>query len=360
MPFHDFEIRKQEFLERYAHQLPTLKAAAASFSALIEAILRGLDGVNIAKIECRVKNADESVRKFKRKYRNAVEDRSEGYAIADYITDLIGVRVVCLYEDEPPAIMAKVREYFDVIEITDKTAPLEDSESDFGYKGIHMDLRLNDAQAQLSEHRAYAHQAFELQIRTIIQDSWSELDHKIKYKKSIPTNLRRRINILSALFELADREFLQIRNETNHALALMRAEEDANTAAQAGNSIADAHEPLDAFSFVAFGQRHFPGYEFDPQKVEFFIDELVHDFDVRHAPWLFVIVQKHITAVRHYKADFQHRYASSSFNPFTVMRHCLYLEDRQRFRKALRNSAREAFEEWLQTHAATQRSNAPG
>ena len=49
--------------------------------------------------------------------------------------------------------------------------------------------------------------AFELQIRTIIQDSWSVLDHKIKYKKSIPGQLKRRINVLSALFELADREF---------------------------------------------------------------------------------------------------------------------------------------------------------
>ena len=111
----------------------------------------------------------------------------------------------------------------------------------------------------------------------------------------------------------------------------------------------DANEPLDAFSFVAFRQRHFPGYEFDPQKVEFFIDELVQDFDVRHASWLFAVVQKHITSVRHYKADFQHRYPSSSFNPFTVMRHCLYLEDKQRFRKTLRNSARDAFAEWLQS-----------
>ena len=350
MPFRDFEIRKQEFLAQYALQLPTLKAAAASFNALIEAILHNLDGVNITKIECRVKNAEESVRKFKRKYRNSVEDRPEGYAIADYITDMIGVRVVCLYEDEPPAIMAKIREFFDVIEITDKTAPMEDSESDFGYKGIHMDLRLNDEQAQLPEHRAYASQAFELQIRTIIQDSWSELDHKIKYKKSIPTNLRRRINILSALFELADREFLQIRNETSQALALTRSEEDADNPMPTNGS--DANEPLDAFSFVAFGQRHFPGYEFDPQKVELFIDELSQDFNVRHASWLFAVVQKHITSVRHYKADFQHRYPSSSFNPFTVMRHCLYLEDKQRFRKALRNSARDAFAEWLQSHAS--------
>ncbi len=354
MPFQDFELRKQSFLNDYNQKLPTLKAAAASFGALIEAILQGLNGVNIAKIESRVKSADESVRKFKRKYRNLVEDRAENYVISDYITDLIGVRVVCLYEDELPAIMAKVREYFDVIEITDKTSPMEDSESDFGYKGVHMDLRLNADQARLPEHSAYAQQAFELQIRTIIQDSWSELDHKIKYKKSIPTNLKRRINILSALFELADREFLQIRNETNQALALSRGDDDDTSL---HTSLTDSSEPLDAFSFVAFGQRHFPGYEFDPQKVEFFIDELAHDFDVRHASWLFAVVQKHASTVRHYKADFQHRYPSSSFNPFTVMRHCLYLEDKQRFRKTLRNAAREAFEDWLLTQQSTRNSS---
>ena len=356
MPFHDFEVRKQEFVDYYQSQLPTLKAAAASYNALLQAILNQLEGVNIAKIECRVRNVDECLRKFKRKYRNALEDQSQGYVIKDYITDLIGVRVVCLYEDEPPAIMSKVREFFDVIEITDKTSPMEDTESEFGYKGIHMDLRLNDAQSQLSEHQTYAHQAFELQIRTIIQDSWSELDHKIKYKKSIPTNLRRRINILSALFELADREFLQIRNETSLALALSRADGSGNGHgsddgdAQPALAIADNTDTLNAFSFVAFGQRHFPGYEFDPQKVEFFIDELAQDFGVDKAPWLYGVVQKHMAVAKHYKADFQHRYPTSSFNPFTVMRHCLYLEDRQRFRRVLRNAARDAFDGWLAEH----------
>jgi hypothetical protein len=39
------------------------------------------------------------------------------------------------------------------------------------------------------------------------------LDHKIKYKKSIPQYLKRRINRLSALFEIADEEFLNIYKE---------------------------------------------------------------------------------------------------------------------------------------------------
>ena len=58
----------------------------------------------------------------------------------------------------------------------------------------------------------------ELQIRTVIQDAWSILDHKIKYKNSIPQKLKRRINRLSALFEIADEEFLNIQKEKKQSL----------------------------------------------------------------------------------------------------------------------------------------------
>ncbi|GAB2482992.1 (p)ppGpp synthetase [Comamonas humi] len=348
MPYPDFENHRREFLAYYEDRLSCLDAAAEAYGNLLSSILATLPAVNIAKIEWRVKNADECIRKFKRKYRNALDEEQQSYAIKDYISDLVGVRVVCLYEDEPPIIMQAVREYFDVIEITDKTAPMEDTESEFGYKGIHMDLRLNSTQMQAPQHQAYASQAFELQIRTIIQDSWSELDHQIKYKKSIPTNLKRRINILSALFELADREFLQIRNETNLALSLGQTEAPEDVAAHS-----EELDRLTAFRLVGFGQKHFPGYEFQPQKVEFFVDEMTQDFAMDRASVLFTVVQKHLSTARHYKAHFQHLYPSSSFNPFTVMRHCLYLEDQQRFRKVLRNSAREAFDEWLRQAGRT-------
>ena len=55
---------------------------------------------------------------------------------------------------------------------------------------------------------------FEVQIRTIVQDAWSEVDHKLKYKKQIPAFLQRRINRFAAIFELADQEFEAIRDIT--------------------------------------------------------------------------------------------------------------------------------------------------
>ena len=104
--------------------------------------------------------------------------------------------------------------HFMIIDVTDKTSAVESTEETFGYKGLHMDLALNDEMRALPKYQPYGDCPFEVQIRSLIQDAWSVLDHKIKYKKSIPSDLKRRINILSALFELADREFKEIRNAT--------------------------------------------------------------------------------------------------------------------------------------------------
>ncbi len=55
--------------------------------------------------------------------------------------------------------------------------------------------------------------------------------------------------------------------------------------------------------------------------------------------------------VKRYKQHFEDANPQTSFNAYTVIRHCLYLGDRTTFRRALRNSSREAFEAWLRDHA---------
>ena len=183
MPSLDFEREEARFYAFHDQNLQRLQEACASFATLITALLSASGQVDVAKVEGRVKDKTECIQKFTRKYRPSLEEANLPYEIAPYITDLIGVRVVCLYEDELEKVAHLVRSHFDVMEVTDKVAAVEGTEASFGYKGLHLDLRLNAAQRALPEHAACAGHAFELQVRTIIQDSWSVLDHKIKYKK---------------------------------------------------------------------------------------------------------------------------------------------------------------------------------
>ena len=330
----------------YALERPALEQACTFFRDLLQTILSQARHIDIAKIESRVKDRDECLRKFSRKYRAALEDSGGPYEIRPYITDLIGVRVVCLYEDELEKVAQIVQSHFDVIDVSDKVSAMEGTEDSFGYKGLHLDLRLNAAQAALPEHAAYASHAFELQVRTIIQDAWSVLDHKIKYKRSIPAQLKRRINVLSALFELADREFRQIRDAT--ATELQRAPDETTEADTPSSLPAMAGSELNAFTFLKIAHHFFKDVEFDGQKVDQFVDDIRAWSPTITRARFNALMRETLATVKRYKQYYEERNPEGSFNPFTVMRHCLYLGDKQMFRRALRNTSRDAFDTWLQ------------
>jgi putative GTP pyrophosphokinase len=52
----------------------------------------------------------------------------------------------------------------------------------------------------------------EIQVRTILQHAWAEIEHDIQYKSStaIPEEIRRRFMALAGMLEIADREFQAI------------------------------------------------------------------------------------------------------------------------------------------------------
>ncbi|RUU33670.1 (p)ppGpp synthetase, partial [Mesorhizobium sp. M6A.T.Ce.TU.002.03.1.1] len=278
----------------------------------------------------------------------------------DHITDLIGLRLVCLYEDEIERMGELVRQHFSVIEVTDKTAEIEGTENAFGYKGLHLDLKLDAARAVMPEYQLFAPYRFELQIRTIIQDSWSTLDHKIKYKKSIPASLKRRINTLAALFELADREFRQVRDETELQIEKAEAEpepepgareaahgaEPAEPTGEADDIVRGQYAPLDAFRLLRVARHFFPDVDFEPRKVDGFTAEVIEREPKISRGKFNNYLRSTIGLVRRYKAHFLESGRGEKFNAFTEMRHALYAANPDAFTSMLTNVARESFDAW--------------
>ena len=128
----DFDLEESQFRSWYAAQAVALEDACAALTARVATVVTQAGGVDITKVEGRVKDVDECVRKFVRKYRPALEEDNTHYDIQAYITDLIGVRVVCLYEDELEKIAQIVRAHFAVIDVTDKVSAVESTEASFG------------------------------------------------------------------------------------------------------------------------------------------------------------------------------------------------------------------------------------
>jgi putative GTP pyrophosphokinase len=352
----DFEFEKAAFRTFYEQNLLLLETAQKSFMALVNALVMHPGTVAVSKIEGRVKDKEECIRKFVRKYQPALEERNEPYEIRSHVTDLIGLRIVCLYEDEIDRVADILRSHFEVIEITDKVSAMENTEGSFGYKGLHMDLRLNAARSALPEYAHYAPFRFELQVRTLIQDSWSVLDHKIKYKKSIPNALKRRINVLAALFELADREFREIRDSTEAELQ-KAADETVAPVGETGVPTLDAASAagseLNAFTFLKIASHYFRDFEFEANKVDGFVQYIQQWSPGITRAQFNRILKENIAQVKRYKQVFEGRSPTNTLNPFTMIRHCLYLADKTTFSKALSRLARESFDAWLGANGAS-------
>jgi putative GTP pyrophosphokinase len=354
MPSLDFELEKSIFRGFYDQNIFVLEAAQKSYVALVNALVTHAGTVALSKIEGRVKDREECIRKFARKYQPSLEEGKISYDIRSHVTDLIGLRIVCLYEDEIDKVVGILRSHFEVIEITDKVSSVESTEGSFGYKGLHMDLRLNHTRSDLPEYAQYAEFRFELQVRTIIQDSWSVLDHKIKYKKSIPNQLKRRINVLAALFELADREFRQIRDSTEAELQKARDDMggpgDDAIAPTAGSDATVAGE-LNAFTFLKIAAHFFKEFVFEPSKVDGFV-QFINECSPGISRSRFNhLLKANIGLVKRYRQYFEANNPTDRLNPFTVIRHCLYLGDKEVFAKALSLLARTAFDKWLAANA---------
>ncbi|HEX5184148.1 MAG TPA: hypothetical protein VFW19_13505 [Allosphingosinicella sp.] len=360
MPSLDFEAEKAAFREYYNDSVQRLDQAKEAFLTLLSSLLAHAD-VTVATATGRIKDREESIKKFTRKYQGGLEKNGTPYEIKDHITDLIGLRLVCLYEDEIDPMGQLIREHFDVIDVTDKTAEIEGTENAFGYKGLHLDLRLDAARAAMPEYELFAPFPFEVQIRTVIQDSWSTLDHKIKYKKSIPAALKRRINTLAALFELADREFRQVRDETELEIERAAAEPDPEPEAEVvdatgGEQLAEPpvgadigrgqYAPLDAFRLLRIARHFFPDVEFEPRKVDgFTADVIEREPRISRGKFNHYLRSK-IGMVRQYKSWFIESGRGEKFNAFTAMRHALYAANPDTFAGMLTNIARETFDTW--------------
>ncbi len=359
----NFTEEKEKFRSFYDENRLKFEKAKDRLITLLEALLSHDDKFTITKVEGRVKDREECIGKFTRKYRGHLEATGESYEISNHISDLLGIRVVCLYGNEVDQIVECLKSEFEIINVTDKTFDIESTEGSFGYKGVHVDLRLNSERQNKKEYSAFSGLDFEIQVRSIIQDAWSAIDHKIKYKKSIPSSMKRRVNLLAAMFELADREFLAIKELTDQAreseennLAAIDMEsateqESVQSAAETKSNTGEArvqtpnYHPLDAFSFLRIANHFFPNFTFDDYKVDGFVHRITDLYPGISRGRFNYYMRETISRVKEYRDEKIKE--GIELNAYTVIRHCLFMADPKRFEFMLNDDIRANFQSWL-------------
>lgn len=347
----DYQFEKRQFRLFYDKNRSLFEEAKNGYVEVISNLLTQANVAEVTKIEGRVKDREECIKKFQRKYLNSLEADERAYEIKSYLSDLIGIRIVCLYEDQISAVSEVLKSHFKIIDVTDKIAAIESTEDLFGYKGLHMDMACSEEMAASVQYSGVADQFCEVQIRSLIQDAWSVLDHKIKYKKSIPNNLKRRINVLSALFELADREFKEIRNatmqliqqETVSPVGVSHREDGLSFDA---SSSAATEKSINVFSFLRVAGHFFNDFEFEDHRVDNFVQVILKADPTFEKSDLHQGLIENLKMVREYRDQFILENPENTFSPYTMIRHCLYLYRPATFERILSKWPRERFDEW--------------
>ncbi|MGJ7913500.1 GTP pyrophosphokinase [Neobacillus sp. LXY-1] len=164
------------------------------------------NGITIHGIESRVKDRNSLSKK--------IDSKEDKYTGLDKITDTLGLRVITYFEDDVDKIANIVKTQFHVDENNscDKRNKNFDS---FGYSSLHYIIKLTEPRASLPEYSRFNEINFEIQIRSILQHAWAEIEHDIGYKSAIeiPVDMRRKFSRIAGLLELADIEFIRIKEE---------------------------------------------------------------------------------------------------------------------------------------------------
>lgn len=227
--------RSQRFIAAYRDLYPTAAEAAKLACVAVERALADT-GAFVHVISGRAKKPESLLGKLRRK---------KYYRPSSQLTDLIGVRVITYYRDSVDPIVSRLRQEFEINENASVDKRRDLGLHDFGYSSVHLIARLKQGQVLTTDHQFIRKRWFEIQIRTVLEHAWSEIEHEVVYKSGIkyPDETKRRFARLAGSLELLDSEFLALREQRDVLVNFYRASYANNV---------DSRKPFDVARLLGF------------------------------------------------------------------------------------------------------------
>jgi putative GTP pyrophosphokinase len=189
--------------EQYEQRAETLALIAGE---LHSSIVQGLSVLpSPPTIKTRLKDFDSYFEKYLRILNSGPRKDEE-----PVITDLIGIRIVCPFREDIDTAGSVLNKLFEVVEVEKKGSKY--SFKEFGYESTHILVAI--PKQFIEKHGACGCDVAEIQIRTILQDAWAEVEHELVYKAEFTPfddPMKRKLAAINANLSLADIIFQEIR-----------------------------------------------------------------------------------------------------------------------------------------------------
>ena len=202
----NLDPHSEQLLEQYRSLLPVYEQMAEIIPEKLKQFFEEA-GIVVAAVEHRVKTESSLAGKLKLK--------GSKYKDIFDITDLVGLRVITFYIDDVDKVASVLERLFEIDwenSIDKRKAHEIDS---FGYLSLHYICRIPESAYTDPEHPELNKIRFEVQMRTVLQHAWANMNHDTGYKSGveIPKVYLRNLSRLAGILELVDDEFSRIRRE---------------------------------------------------------------------------------------------------------------------------------------------------
>jgi ppGpp synthetase/RelA/SpoT-type nucleotidyltranferase len=202
----------EELVQRLRREYEDNKAARDELARQAEAAVKGvLASIVGATVAARVKDVGSFERKLRKDVRRPIEDG-------------VGIRVLLRYRSDIPWVVQALRRGLRVQggSFVDKSAAL--GVASFGYRSVQFVAKLpytpvpgEPPWMEWAEGPAFLGEragVFEVQIRTIAEHAWSEVDHEMQYHGGGDNkSIKRQLATAASLVETADTLFDSARDE---------------------------------------------------------------------------------------------------------------------------------------------------
>ncbi len=162
---------------------------------------------DVHSLSYRVKDARHLAEKIIRKNPDYLK-RGDSLSKENYesrITDLMGIRVLLLFKSDWINVHEYLMKLYGDLLMEPPFAHIRKGDEDCFYKGK---VQIKDNKPYRSVHyviRAWNGLGIEIQVRTLYEEAWSEIDHKLRYPYNLQNEmLRNYIDIMNRLTGIGD------------------------------------------------------------------------------------------------------------------------------------------------------------
>lgn len=196
--------KSKEIIEEFLLKKQLLEGFQDKVNSLLKDLLY-LSQIKPHQIICRVKEKDSLIGK--------IDQKKDKYSELNQITDLVGIRIITYFDDEVDRISSIIEKEFEIDKENSVDKRIIEADR-FGYKSLHYVVSLTKERLNFTETKIYSGLKAEIQIRSILQHAWAEIEHDIGYKGEfeIPKFAKRGFYRIAALLETADIEFVKLKD----------------------------------------------------------------------------------------------------------------------------------------------------